>query len=416
MTRAKKENKKRALPTPEKVCDSPNSKRQSMNENLCNQPDVHSPSNGSSNCMSKQIHLNASVSPNYSFPQQMTTNQAPVAVMHTPTQSMPGQHFPYGLMNQNIQTPCYTSPSQQMQYQQNAGQYIQQSPANNIQFQQPVYQDNLSSRDLSDIVATLKRLETKMNKLDAIEQKVSTMSEKISSFERRVTSLESVLADTNKQVSDTSKRMNEIETSRVYDSQVCDDLNNKFALLESDLKAEKKKNESLLTEMQEVKRGNLRLSEEVLDVQSRSMRDNLLFHGVKECDSFESRRSENCIVKVLDMCQNVLKIENAREIRIDRAHRLGRYRPDKSRPIVVKFNFFQDKVKIKQAAQTELRDTDFRVSEQFPREIQERRRVLYPELKKALDAGKRATLSYDKLYVDGRTITADNIRNREAME
>ena len=36
------------------------------------------------------------------------------------------------------------------------------------------------------------------------------------------------------------------------------------------------------------------LKEDVLDVQSRSMRDNLLFHGVPECDSFDQRKEEKC--------------------------------------------------------------------------------------------------------------------------
>ena len=36
------------------------------------------------------------------------------------------------------------------------------------------------------------------------------------------------------------------------------------------------------------------------------------------------------------------------DIKSDRAHRVGRLRVDKNRPILVKFNFYQDKLRIKE--------------------------------------------------------------------
>jgi len=42
-------------------------------------------------------------------------------------------------------------------------------------------------------------------------------------------------------------------------------------------------------------------------------------------------------------------------------------------------------------------------------ELQERRRILYPE-------NRRVVMSSDKLYVNGRTITADSIRARDNVE
>ena len=155
------------------------------------------------------------------------------------------------------------------------------------------------------------------------------------------------------------------------------------------------------------------LKEDVLDVQSRSMRDNLLFHGVPECDFFDQRKEEKCDEKIIILCDQTLHIENAGNIKIERAHRMGRYTAGRTRPIVVKFNHYPDKVRVKQSAYTAKRDTNYRVSEQFPKEIQERRRILYPEMRKAQAEKRRVVMSYDKLYVDGRTITADSIRARD---
>ena len=88
------------------------------------------------------------------------------------------------------------------------------------------------------------------------------------------------------------------------------------------------------------------LKEDVLDVQSRSMRDNLLFHGVPECDSFDQRKEEKCDEKIINLCDQTLHIENAGNIKIERAHRMGRYTAGRTRPIVVKFNHYPDKVRV----------------------------------------------------------------------
>ena len=100
---------------------------------------------------------------------------------------------------------------------------------------------------------------------------------------------------------------------------------------------------------------------------------------------------------------------DAREtIKIDRAHRIGIYDNTKKRPIVAKFNFFQDKATIKQSAYTALKNSPYRVSDQFPKAIQDRRRALIPHLIKARESNKKAVLSYDKLYIDGRLFRGES--------
>jgi hypothetical protein len=49
-----------------------------------------------------------------------------------------------------------------------------------------------------------------------------------------------------------------------------------------------------------------------------------------------------------------------------------------------------------------LKDTGFSVSEQFPQEIIEKRKLLYPEIKKTKEAGKKAKLVRDKLIIEGK--------------
>ena len=73
----------------------------------------------------------------------------------------------------------------------------------------------------------------------------------------------------------------------------------------------------------------------------------------------------------------------AMKLKIDRSHRLGRRRErtDKPRPIVVKFNYHQDKEHIRFNAK-KLKGTRIGISEQYPEEIAKVRQSLYPEFKK----------------------------------
>ena len=96
-------------------------------------------------------------------------------------------------------------------------------------------------------------------------------------------------------------------------------------------------------------------------------------------------------------------------LKLDRAHRLGPFRANKTRPSVVKSNYYEDKLRVKQAAYEHLKNTDCRVSEQFHKAIQERRQTLYSVFAQARLEGKRAVLSYNKLYIDGTMYTAGNL-------
>ncbi|KAH3881219.1 hypothetical protein DPMN_005142 [Dreissena polymorpha] len=101
------------------------------------------------------------------------------------------------------------------------------------------------------------------------------------------------------------------------------------------------------------------------------------------------------------------------KLKIDRAHRIGRFQFNKHRPVVVKFNYFQDKIDVKQRIRDKQQTTPIRVADQFPKEIQDRRRKLIPFMIKCRNEGKNVNLNYDKLYVDNRMYTADNVPDVE---
>ena len=87
---------------------------------------------------------------------------------------------------------------------------------------------------------------------------------------------------------------------------------------------------------------------------------------------------------VHDFCRDRLKISDAHDsVKIERVQTLGRYTRNKSRPIIVKFNHFPDKMLIKCHAFEELKGRSFRVAEQYRKVIQDRGKVLGETMKRA---------------------------------
>jgi hypothetical protein len=150
-------------------------------------------------------------------------------------------------------------------------------------------------------------------------------------------------------------------------------------------------------EVQEMRRVNEQLQTQITDLQARSMRDNLLFFGLAE---FRGHGRENCVNIINDFCVTKMGIPDIRE-NIERAHRLGKFVVNKTRPIVVKFSSFRVRENIRTNA-FKIKNRNFSVCEQFPREVVQKRKSLIHAMKRALRDNRRAVLKVDKLYIDGR--------------
>ena len=69
---------------------------------------------------------------------------------------------------------------------------------------------------------------------------------------------------------------------------------------------------------------------------------------------------------------------------MDRIHRLGKYKPGQqySRLIIAKFERFKDKEFVRQKAPSTLVNESIDVNEHCPMEMENKRKLLYPEVKK----------------------------------
>ena len=79
------------------------------------------------------------------------------------------------------------------------------------------------------------------------------------------------------------------------------------------------------------------LSNKITDLQARSMRDNLLFFGVKE------EFKEDCRSVLKAALESQLKMSYAQSIKFARVHRMGRQSTNKTRPIVAKFEVYKER-------------------------------------------------------------------------
>ena len=96
-------------------------------------------------------------------------------------------------------------------------------------------------------------------------------------------------------------------------------------------------------------------------------------------------------------------------IQFERAHRIGARKPDKIRPIVAKFVLSEHKDVVKAAAskfnlKAPPYDGAYRVTDQLPPEVLERRKELIPRLISERAKGNKASLVRDKLYVNGKFV------------
>ena len=112
------------------------------------------------------------------------------------------------------------------------------------------------------------------------------------------------------------------------------------------------------------------------DLESRSMRENLLFHGIEE------NQNDDCVQLVKTFCEDELLISHTivENIAVDRTHRMRRVEVDSIRPIVVKFHKYSDRELIRDKA-SDLRNIrkskNYTVKSQVPFDVKEKRKPLY---------------------------------------
>ena len=151
------------------------------------------------------------------------------------------------------------------------------------------------------------------------------------------------------------------------------------------------------------------MREQNLKAETQSRRDNLVIYGIQETPA---ETDNMCLQKVYEILEEKMEISDAKSIKIVRCHRLGRKIPNsrQPRPIIFKLHWFGDRQNIWGAKQ-KLKGSNLFLAENFPAEIERRRRILAPIMQEARRQNKerRAYLVVDKLHIGNRIYTVDNL-------
>ncbi|KAF7641681.1 hypothetical protein LDENG_00274890 [Lucifuga dentata] len=128
------------------------------------------------------------------------------------------------------------------------------------------------------------------------------------------------------------------------------------------------------------------------------MRDNLIFSGISENPTSDDPEA---LLKDFMISKLKLPPDTVDSITFHRVHRLGGPKSNRPRPIIANLKHYKHKDIIKSKAR-ELKGSNFRINNQFPKEINDRRKILYPIMKQHRQNNKHAYMVLDKLYVDGQ--------------
>ncbi|XP_070550019.1 uncharacterized protein [Ptychodera flava] len=193
------------------------------------------------------------------------------------------------------------------------------------------------------------------------------------------------------------------DMSRTLNSKI-DHLNTEVQKLGGQVKEANERISIVEVENRQLREKVDKLEMELDKQRGQSKRDNLIFYGMEQSGNESWEQSEE---KVQDYIKDTLNIEE--NIELDRVHRLYGSKA-KPQPIIAKFSRYKDRVKVLKAwRQTKnITESRVRVGEDFSDMVKEKRRKMWPTMNEAIKEGKRATMRYDKLIIEGEIYIYDD--------
>ena len=192
---------------------------------------------------------------------------------------------------------------------------------------------------IDSLAITLEKMCQKLNKLDGIESKLTNFEQKIEKVTEEVSTLKSTVNEIEKSVKFASDSLDANEKRSQEMTNTLTEITKNSRKIEIENSQLKKDLSKIRSQMKE-------LNDQQLDLQTRSMRDNLIFHGIEENDG------ENCESVLKEFIADVLKVEQS--VEFHRVHRMGRKIHGKTRPIVAKFVQFKEREIVRKSVYTAL--------------------------------------------------------------
>ncbi len=212
-----------------------------------------------------------------------------------------------------------------------------------------------------------------------------------------ITDISELMSDIKSRIKDEIKHTLREEIEASYQSE-------EIASLQDEVKKLKEQVEVSIGRITRLEKDREDLKEDVLQLEARMMRDNLVFYNINEADD----EGFDCTDTLVKFLREEMKISqtNLESIDFDRVHRMGKKFRGSKRPIVAKFNPSSGKQLVKDHIKNLNKVKKFGVSDQLPRELDERKKKLMPKFKEAREAKNKPRWQKDKLVVGDKVIKA----------
>lgn len=119
---------------------------------------------------------------------------------------------------------------------------------------------------------------------------------------------------------------------------------------------------------------------------------NMIFFGIEENETSYGNLEKNIILWIEKYLSITLTYNDIQEVK-----RIGK-KEDRPRPIIVSFTTFGIKIKILKQKGA-LKNTNFYITEDYPKYVMEKRKELQAQLKLEREKGNTAIIKYDKLII-----------------
>lgn len=197
-----------------------------------------------------------------------------------------------------------------------------------------------------------------------------------------------------------------------------------FTTITNTLQTMDNKLEKLIAENDQIKQENRKLKEivekqenKIAALERETRRKNLIIKGVPDDGKENWEETIKTTMKIIEK----IGVNVTKEADIDEAKRVGRYRRNGQRPILLKLTTGNKKAEILSKSK-ELKGSNMWIDEDYTKEILEERKTLIIQLKDARKKGYRAQLKYNKLIINNEVyeakdfITKDLEKEREHID
>ena len=242
-----------------------------------------------------------------------------------------------------------------------------------------------------NVAAKLDLIMERLEKLSLIESRLDSMASTMANIESTLSRLDADVSVLKEEAGKRDKKVNELEKSINYTEE-------DVAEMQKDLYDHK-------AQLDKCKK-------DLLYLEAYSRRENVKIFGVPESTGSENASGpEDTKTIVYNFLEQELQIENSRaKYEFQRVHRLGKPNPTSSRPIIVRFLRFTDKEEVMSEARKKLKDKDYFMYDDIPKDLYDLLKQQKEKFKQARDKGYRVHFSKahpDQLFVNGKFLPPD---------